>query len=70
MSDDDSCRISRRAVATTLRLGVSIEHSLGLGVTMWWVRQGAGDGGRGVGAGLGTADSFTVALKMKSYDAT
>jgi len=35
-----------------------------------WVRHGIGEDGSGVGAGLGTSVSLTVADKTKSYDAT
>ena len=68
--DDDSWRTSRSAVATTLRRGVSMLHCFGRGLIMFWLRQGAGVGGSGVGAGLGTTVSFTVELKINSYDAT
>jgi len=69
-SDADSWSSSRSAVATTLRRGVSTLHCLGRGLIMCCVRQGAGEGGTGVGNGLGTNVSLTVAFKMKSYEAT
>jgi len=70
MSDEESWRSSRSAVATTRRRGVSMLQGFGRGWTKCWVRHGAGEDGSGVCAGLGTSVSLTVAVKTKSYDAT
>ena len=58
-----------RAVAITWRRGVVTTAGTGFGLMMCWILfllDGAGVGGKGVGAGVGAPRWFTTTGRMKS----
>lgn len=66
---DDSCNGCRRAVAITCFLGVAMDRGWGRGLMMCcmlFLLDGAGVGGKGVGAGDGAPIWLIITGMMKS----